>query len=227
MATPAELHFTFDGKAIDANVDQLIIAGWTGRDTAAVEEHIAELETIGVARPAATPCFYRASASLLTQALSIQALGANSSGEAECFMLAAAGDLWVGVGSDHTDRKVEAFDVTVSKQMCAKPVGANLWRHADVADHWDDLILRSYATTNGERRLYQEGSIAALKPPTELIERYRDGGALEQGTLMFGGTLAVIGDVVGADRFEVEIYDPALDTSLLHGYDIQVLPGAI
>ena len=227
MTTPTELHFTFDGKAIDANVDQLIIAGWTGRDTAAVEEHIAELETIGVARPAATPCFYRTSASLLTQAPSIQALGANSSGEAECFMLAAAGDLWVGVGSDHTDRKVEAFDVTVSKQMCAKPVGANLWRHADVADHWNDLILRSYATTNGERRRYQEGSIAALKPPTELIERYRDGGALEQGTLMFGGTLAVIGDVVGADRFEVEIYDPALDTSLLHGYDIQVLPGAI
>ncbi|MBT3549876.1 MAG: DUF2848 domain-containing protein [Rhodospirillaceae bacterium] len=227
MTTPTELHFTFDGKPIDANVDQLVIAGWTGRDTAAVEEHIAELEAIGVARPPATPCFYRASASLLTQAPSIQALGANSSGEAECFMLASQGDLWVGVGSDHTDRKVEAFDVTVSKQMCAKPVGPNLWRHADVADHWDDLVLRSYATNDGIRRLYQEGSIAALKPPTELIASYRDGGALEPGTLMFGGTLAVIGKVGGADRFEVEIYDPARDTSLLHAYDIQALPGAI
>ena len=142
-------------------------------------------------------------------------------------MLASQGDLWVGVGSDHTDRKVEAFDVTVSKQMCAKPVGPNLWRHADVADHWDDLVLRSYATNDGIRRLYQEGSIAALKPPTELIASYRDGGALEPGTLMFGGTLAVIGKVGGADRFEVEIYDPARDTSLLHAYDIQALPGAI
>lgn len=89
------------------------------------------------------------------------------------------------------------------------------------------MVLRSYATNDGIRRLYQEGSIAALKPPTELIASYRDGGALEPGTLMFGGTLAVIGKVGGADRFEVEIYDPARDTSLLHAYDIQALPGAI
>ncbi len=38
-------------------------------------------------------------------------------------MLHAIGDeLFVGVGSDHTDRKAETINVSLSKQMCAKPV---------------------------------------------------------------------------------------------------------
>ena len=32
------------------------------------------------------------------------------------------GRIFVGCGSDHTDRKVEAYSVTVSKQMCDKPI---------------------------------------------------------------------------------------------------------
>ena len=34
------------------------------------------------------------------------------------------GRIFVGLGSDHTDRKVETYSVTVSKQMCDKPDGA-------------------------------------------------------------------------------------------------------
>jgi len=33
-------------------ITQLVIAGWTGRDKVAMEHHIAELEALGVARPA-------------------------------------------------------------------------------------------------------------------------------------------------------------------------------
>ena len=32
------------------------------------------------------------------------------------------GRTFVGLGSDHTDRKVESYSVTVSKQMCDKPI---------------------------------------------------------------------------------------------------------
>ena len=48
-------------------IRDLIIAGWTGRDTEAVEKHILELEEIGISRPSSTPIFYRASPDLLTQ----------------------------------------------------------------------------------------------------------------------------------------------------------------
>ena len=35
-------------------IAQAVIAGWTGRDPVARDKHIAELEAIGIARPAST-----------------------------------------------------------------------------------------------------------------------------------------------------------------------------
>src|SRR3989442_1098095 len=39
-----QLDFDHAGATLTACIDTLIIAGWTGRDRAAVEQHIAELE---------------------------------------------------------------------------------------------------------------------------------------------------------------------------------------
>ena len=41
----------------DVLISSCVIAGWTGRDAAALEKHIAELEELGVRRPASTPIF--------------------------------------------------------------------------------------------------------------------------------------------------------------------------
>ena len=68
-------------KNATVEVQHLVIAGWTGRDRAAVEKHILELEELGVKRPASTPVFYRVAASLLTQAGTIEVPGETSSGE--------------------------------------------------------------------------------------------------------------------------------------------------
>ena len=105
-------------------IRQLVIAGWTGRDVAALEKHIRELEAIGVKRPKTTPIFYRVSASLLTTDDAIEVLGENSSGEIECVAYSFDDCTFVGLGSDHTDRKAEAVGVSLSKQMCAKPVSS-------------------------------------------------------------------------------------------------------
>ena len=47
----AELTLTLDGREASVVIDTAIMAGWTGRDRAAVEAHIAELEAVGVPRP--------------------------------------------------------------------------------------------------------------------------------------------------------------------------------
>ena len=114
------------------HIEQLVVAGWTGRDKRAVEEHIRELEALGVKRPATTPIFYRVAVSRLTLADSIQAIGTRSSGEVELLLLQSAGRLWVGVGSDHTDREVETYGVAVSKQMCEKPIAMQFWAFDEV-----------------------------------------------------------------------------------------------
>ena len=138
-----------------------MIAGWTGRDPVARDKHIAELEAIGIARPASTPIYYRVSARRLTTDDSIEVSGGDSSGEVEFVLIGWQGRIFVGVGSDHTDRKVETYSVTVSKQMCDKPMAPVLWELEDVIGHWDRMILRAFAWIDGERVLYQEGTLDA------------------------------------------------------------------
>lgn len=205
-------------------IDHAVIAGWTGRDPVAREKHIAELEELGVRRPATTPVYYRVAASRLTTASRIEVSGGESSGEVEFMLLNASGVTYVGVGSDHTDRRVETYDVTVSKQMCEKPVAPKLWLLDDVKDHWDRLILRSWATIGGSRVLYQEGPVDTMLPPDTVVGGYAGGPSLPEATAMFGGTLAAHGGIRAADRFDFEIEDPVLGRRIRHGYDVVVLP---
>ena len=213
------------GDEIAVPVEALVIAGWTGRDAAAVEAHIAELEAIGVPRPATVPCFYRVAAALLPPADTIQVPGTDSSGEVEFVLFGSRDGMLIGLGSDHTDRRVESYSITVSKQMCAKPVAPDVWRFADVVNHFDMLILRSWALDSGVRRLYQEGEVSAMRPPAELVGLYLDNGVtLPHGTTMFCGTLAVEGDIAPAGRFEFELEAPVLGRTIRHGYNVATLP---
>jgi len=209
---------------IKIDIHSLIIAGWAGRDEAAIEHHIEELAAIGVPRPSTTPLYYRVAAQTLTQSNELVVLGPDSSGEVEPVVVAMADGLWIGIGSDHTDRKAEAAGIALSKQLCGKPVGRDLWAYADVEGHWDQLILRSWATINGERVLYQDSPVSSLRTPRDLIRRHTGVDTLPAGTLMFCGTPGAIGGIRPATRFEMELKDPVLNRSLMYGYDIPVLP---
>lgn len=195
---------------------ELVIAGWTGRDEAALRKHIRELEEIGVKPPKSTPIFYRVAASLLTFSSEIQVSGPDTSGEVEFVLLCRADGLWVTVGSDHTDRKAETIGVSLSKQLCAKPIAKPAWRYDEVKPHWEKLVLRAW--TDGE--LYQEGSVATMRSPEDLLARY----PLEAGWAMFCGTLAAKGGIRPGKVFRMELDDPVLKRKLAHEYRVTVLP---
>ena len=223
-----DLTFTVDDRGVATPltlaIDQAVIAGWTGRDPVARDRHIAELEALGIARPASTPIYYRCSARRITMDDRIEVSGTESSGEVEFFLVGWQGRTFVGLGSDHTDRKVESYSITVSKQMCDKPIASELWELGDVIDHWDRLILRSWAWIKGKRELYQEGTLDAILPVAELLKRGFEDGKLPDGCLMFGGTFAARGGIRPADRFEMEFEDPILKRSIRHAYDVTPLP---
>ena len=222
------LHLTLESRdgrtAVAFDVSDFVIAGWAGRNKEAMEHHIRELEALGVARPAATPTYYRVAAARLTTAGLIEDAGTAGSGEVEALLIAKDGKLYVGVGSDHTDRKVETYGVAVSKQVCDKPVATAVWPFEEVADHWDSLILRSHAVIDGARVLYQEGPISGLLAPEALISGWAAEGALPDGTAMFGGTMPAIGGVRSGTRFEGELEDPVLGRKIAFGYDVKTLP---
>jgi hypothetical protein len=208
---------------VDFIPDNLIVAGWTGRDEKAVHHHIEELAAIGVPRPSSVPVFYRNSAGNVTQSLRIQVLGAHTSGEIEPVLVAMQDGLWVGVGSDHTDREAERMGIALSKQLCQKVMGRTLWRYDEVSAHWDKLVLRAHAVIGDQRVKYQEGTLAAIRTPADLIAR-AGSDAISPGTIMFCGTFAAIGGIRPASCFEMELEDPVFGRSLSHGYDVEALP---
>jgi hypothetical protein len=222
--------FTFatpDGPR-EITVDQLVIAGWTARDRAAVDHHIAELAAIGVPPPSTVPLFYRVSAELLTQGETLAFLGGDSSGEIEPVLIDDGEQLWLGLGSDHTDRKLESHSVAFSKQACLKPIGSEIWPLNDVRDHLDELELTSFIRDDdaGEWVVYQQGPLAKIRPLLDLVAAspLGEGERLGKGVAMMCGTLGAQGGVRPARHFRMELHDPVRGRTLSHAYEATILP---
>ncbi|UUM21057.1 DUF2848 domain-containing protein [Mycoavidus sp. SF9855] len=205
------------------NPQNLIIAGWTGRNISAVQRHIEELAELGVTAPKKIPALYKVSSTLLTTADSIEVVGMASSGEAEFCLFYIDGKCFVRVGSDHTDRKLEVSDITLSKQVCAKPISAQYWSLEDVIGHWDELILKSYVQIDTQERFYQDGSVREILHPTTLLTLCESENILTKYSVLFSGTLPIDGPFVHADYFRCELIDPVLGRALECAYQIKVL----
>lgn len=209
-----------EGTHLEMAVTDLIVAGWTGRDANAVNHHIAELQALGVAPPSEVPLFYRVAHTLLQQAPEIQVLGGASSGEVEPVLVRHNGDLYLGLGSDHTDRELETVSVAASKQACAKPVSGTFWRFDQLAAHLDQLQLRCEIEEDGAWRLYQEGPLASIQPLAYLAGQ----AGLVDGQVMFCGTLGAIGGVRPASRYRMALTDPVHARRIDLAYAVRTLP---
>ncbi len=205
---------------IEVEITQGIVAGWTGRDRAAVDHHIAELAELGVSPPSQVPLFYPVSRSLFTQATEIDVLGPDTSGEIEPLLLNYRGRLWLGIGSDHTDRALETVSVAASKQCCPKPVGSELWPLADVSEHLDDIELHCEIVEDGRPVIYQTGQLSNIQPIDRLVTRVE----LSEGGAMLCGTIGAIGGVRPALSYRMSLHDPVLNRTLSLDYTVNVLP---
>lgn len=222
------VHENDDVYLVDVQVREVIIAGMTGRDEKMVQKHIDELAELGIAPPSSIPIYYRVSASLLTQESRVQFVGPDSSGEVEAVLIGTPEGMLVAVGSDHTDRKLEADSIAFSKQLCPKPISLDTWRYADVADAWDDIQLVSDKVIDGVRTPYQRGTMSQVRKPEDLIGRFFDGlTELPAGVVMFTGTIPTIGEIMGADHFSMALVDPGNGRTLWHGYDAATLPNVV
>jgi hypothetical protein len=208
---------------VSAPIDRVLLLGYTGRDRAVVLEHIRELEALGVPPPDRVPALYVVPPDLVTHAARLQVRSAQTSGEAEFFVLDSPAGVLVGVGSDHTDRGHERIDIAASKALCGKVIGPQVWRLADVDDHWDRLELRAWSTDGGGRRVYQSGQLGALLTVSAMVAEVEGAGFRRQRSLIFSGTLPTQGGLAYGSRFEVELRDPVLDRSLSRGYEIDLI----
>ncbi len=200
-----------DHLPLEFQVKRMVNGGYVGRNQEEVRHHIEELAKKGIPGPSSTPTLYPVSRRSLTQASSIEVFGEETSGEAEFVLLVEnEKEIYVGVGSDHTDRKLEQFDIAWSKNICPNVISKKVWSFHDVIPHWDEIILRSWATRDGKRSLYQEAPLRSILPPKELISfvRSKVQGELDH-VVIFSGTIGSLkGELIFGEKFEAELEDP-------------------
>jgi hypothetical protein len=63
-----------------------------------------------------------------------------------------------------------------------------------------------------------------MMDPRALLARYNPQGRLNEGTLMFCGTLAARGGVRATQDFAFELEDPVRGRKISHAYRVQTLP---
>jgi hypothetical protein len=218
--------FTLQGAgAIDFSPERVIIAGYTGRNQEETRAHIRELEKQGIPTPAEIPAIFRTTLDRLTTDFEIEVVGEHTAGEAEVVLLVKGGDLWIAIGSDHTDRKLETIDIPASKQVCPKPVSAEVWRYADVRERWDSLVLRSWVGDSGRDVPYQDGRMAAILRPEDLIAllKRRLGNAVDNAAIYTGTIPLIGGKFAHKPFFTAELHDEATGRTLACAYCVRAV----
>lgn len=202
-----------------------IICGYTGRDQASVRQHLEELKREGIEPPLSIPMFFQKPFWGISMDNEIQVQGKETSGEVEFVLLLQGDKIYVGVGSDHTDRELEKLDILKSKQVCPSVVSKVLWNYHELRDHWDRIEIRSWAGEQGKKTLYQKFSLADILRPEALVDqvRQRVRGDMD-GIAIFSGTSPLLTETfLFADRFEAELLDPVLKRKIEIGYSVQTL----
>lgn len=206
-------------------VRRLICCGWVGRDPVALQEHIDELVEHGIPAPTRVPIYLNFSPYLLTTSGNVDVVSSESSGEVEYVIIKDGDRMYVGVGSDHTDRGFERFSIPASKQMYAKVLAPVVWPYEDIQSHWDKIIVRSWSWNGGTRTLYQQAALASILNVEELLEQLpTDDGLSTEDFVMFSGTPATLTGLAFGDAFDIEMEDPTTNRVIRHGYQVRVLP---
>lgn len=185
--------------------------------------HIEELVREGIPAPRHVPWIFVANPETLQIGQTIWAYDDKSSGEIEYVLLIDQDQTYVCLGSDHTDRGLEALTIERSKQIYPRVLSKNAWKLEELLPQWDRLRISSRVLENGRMVDYQSGTLAQLIRPEQLLDLI--GPDPEPGTALFSGTLPVLsGGIRSAARFEGTLTSDRDTTLATLGYDVLSLP---
>lgn len=206
------------------NYDELLVIGYAGRNMEKTMEHIKELEEqLGVPAPKRIPTIFECSHEVLTQEKDIKFVGSKTSGEVEYVIVLSNGKIYIGLGSDHTDRELESVSVPKSKQVCPKPICTELWDYSDLKDHWEQIKLISYQTINGVENKYQDGTLADILPVEKILEELKERVGEIQNSIIYSGTVPLLKGFAYGDNFRCMMVDEVLDRTLTLDYNVHVI----
>jgi hypothetical protein len=206
--------------------NRMVNAGYVGKNQEEVRRHIEELAAKGIPGPKSIPVLYPVVCNVLSLDPAIEVYGNETSGEVEYVLCVVTEDeVYVGLGSDHTDRHLEETDIPRAKQICPNLLGRTVWPLAEVESHWDDLLMNASAVKDGKETLYQEGRLGLLLNPAELMSfvKSKISGSLEN-LIIFSGTMGMLtGEFIFSQKFSAKLIDEKLNRRLEISYDIRPL----
>ena len=223
--------FTFDA-AIAAGtgttrrtfqVARMYNLGSATRDAAVAVQHQQEVarEGVQIAYHVPAPRIYPIDTYALTTGHAVGVQGPRSSGEVE-IVLVQSDRLYVGVGSDHTERDLERASIVWSKQASPNVLAPTLWDFDEIADHWDQCHMRS--SVDGRR--YQDVSVSAFLAPRDILRilAERVPRLPARDFVVFCSTIVALDKEFGfGDVWQFELEDPVLGRTISHSYKIEQL----
>ncbi len=209
-------------SVISADIKNLMVVGFSGKDVEKTMEHIHELEKEGVKCPSEVPVPYQCDPQIVTRKEVIDVIGPKTSGEAEYLILCHEGKFYIGIGSDHTDREMEAVSIHKSKQVCLKPCSVEFWDYEEVKDHLPQLRLISTQVVDGKEIDYQNGVAGDLLPFDVIIEKVQKEVPLED-CLIYTGTVPLLNGFRFGEQFSARLVDDQLGRELSLTYKIHVI----
>jgi len=213
-------------RQLTFNYSRMINAGYVGKNQEEVRRHIEELAAKGIPGPKSIPVLFPVVCRALTTDSVIEVYGSETSGEVEYVLCVVSEDeVYVGLGSDHTDRHLEETDIPRSKQICPNLMSRTVWPLEEVAEHWDDLLMSASVVKNAETIRYQEGRLGLLLNPAELMAfvKSKVGGPL-QNLIIFSGTMGMLtGEFVFGESFAAKLIDEKNNRRLEISYDVKPL----
>lgn len=213
---------SLDGSTTPLSIElsAVLNMGSATRDQAVAKLHQDEVALHGVtiATHVPAPRLYPMAVDGVSTGDRVEVHTGETSGEVE-IVLVFADRLYVGVGSDHTDRLLERASIPYSKQACANIMAPTVWPFDELAESWDQCVLRSSV----DGRLYQEVGVDAFLRPEAIRDLLteRAPGFPQADSVVFCGTIVSVDKRLGfGDRWEFELNDPAGERTIRHGYDV-------
>lgn len=194
---PVEVH-SLDGTKTPAEftVARMYNFGSATRDPETAVAHQEEVAKSGIhiAFDVPAPRIYPIALHALTTDDELFVQSDRTSGEVE-IVIHVGDQMYVGVGSDHTDRALETVSIPGSKQACANHLAPVFWPYDEIRDSWDDCVLRSWV----DGRLYQEVGVDAFLRPEDVVAllRERVTGVPERDFLVYCGTIVSVDKALG------------------------------
>ena len=227
-----DLEVMSEGRSLPLKfqVRRMVNAGSGGRDLEAVKAHIEELQREGIPPPSSVPMIFSVLSHNITTENQIEVIGNKTSGEVEFVLLLEGENVFVGVGSDHTDRDLERQSIVKSKQICLNVLSNHVWKYKEVESQWDELLMQSWVRMDqGDADIpYQRAQLKSIISAADLQElvksKMRDLPDGESGLVIFSGTIPILTrDILYGSYFRGELIDSMLNRILTCEYWIRRL----